>query len=419
MSDSPTDTVSLKRVVEVLDRARATLDDGHKDEAYAMCIALLEEGGLGLLPLVKIQDLMRQAGHSDEAKLICDQLCEVLDGLDENNTDDPAAMINSCKLRLEMERMDGAFACAMKMRKLFPNEPEVHMLQCLTLLVSGHFDPDLIDPEPALEEANPMVLLLGLASMMAQHNQPDGALRVLHRASALAKKPGEIARVDTMHAAVGGTVNEIDQRAMATGIFDSFASNYDQQLGKIANNGPNVIAAMLAMLDLAQDGSRDILDAGCGTGLCAPILRPYARHLHGIDVSIPMLVKCRDKGTFDLLSRTDLAARDTYPDGKFDLVVSGDVMVYFGDLDQVLKNLADVLRPGGRIVFTVEEAQPPLPEAGHRLTPSGRNAHTEAYLRAALSNAGFGPVDLVHRDRLRKEFSSDVPGLAVTACKLG
>ena len=42
----------------------------------------------------------------------------------------------------------------------------------------------------------------------------------------------------------------------------------------------------------ARRGER-VLDAGCGTGLCGPLLRPYAKRLVGVDLSSGMLERAR------------------------------------------------------------------------------------------------------------------------------
>ena len=58
-----------------------------------------------------------------------------------------------------------------------------------------------------------------------------------------------------------------------------------------------------------------VLDAGCGTGLCAPLLRPHATHLTGCDISVPMLEKAKAKLGYDALLRSDLGAPVTLPPG--------------------------------------------------------------------------------------------------------
>lgn len=45
----------------------------------------------------------------------------------------------------------------------------------------------------------------------------------------------------------------------------------------------------------------DILDAGCGTGLCADVLRPYAKSLVGVDLSPQMLALAAKQQIYDQL----------------------------------------------------------------------------------------------------------------------
>ena len=53
--------------------------------------------------------------------------------------------------------------------------------------------------------------------------------------------------------------------------------------------------ARLADARLSPAKALDILDAGCGTGLCGPLLAPYARRLVGVDLSDGMLKHAREK----------------------------------------------------------------------------------------------------------------------------
>ena len=45
----------------------------------------------------------------------------------------------------------------------------------------------------------------------------------------------------------------------------------------------------------------EVLDAGCGTGLAAPLLGPYARRLVGVDLSGAMLEQARALPQYDEL----------------------------------------------------------------------------------------------------------------------
>ena len=52
----------------------------------------------------------------------------------------------------------------------------------------------------------------------------------------------------------------------------------------------------------------DVLDAGCGTGLCGPLVAPYARRLVGVDLSRGMLEQAREKNVYDELVKGELTA---------------------------------------------------------------------------------------------------------------
>ena len=242
-------------------------------------------------------------------------------------------------------------------------------------------DPDAaIDAwKPVLESVDdPGKALLTLARALGQFNFREKAEEVLKRAEPLCEKRRN--EFEFVAAGVRGETHDHDQHAMAVEIFDKFASSYDEVLKNLENRGPMMIGKTLEELKLQKSQSRSILDAGCGTGLCAPYLRPFAKSLAGADISTKMLDACREKGVYDTLTRTDLSVPATYPEGSFDLIVSSDVLVYFGSLDDVFKCVLSKLTPGGWFIFTVEKAPEPEPPAGYRLNASGRHVHSLNYI---------------------------------------
>ena len=112
---------------------------------------------------------------------------------------------------------------------------------------------------------------------------------------------------------------------------------------------------MLAHSGLQPSKALDVLDAGCGTGLCGPLVAPYARRLVGVDLSARMLRQAEERHVYDALHKFELTAYLQDNPGAFDVIVSADTLVYFGPLEQVVVAAAAALRPGGRLVFTVEE----------------------------------------------------------------
>src|SRR5439155_27388275 len=125
----------------------------------------------------------------------------------------------------------------------------------------------------------------------------------------------------------------------------------------------------------------DILDAGCGTGLCGEHVRPFARRLVGVDLSLEMLKRAGVRKLYDDLILGELTAFVGAAPAAWDLVVSADTLVYFGDLAPVMAAALRGLRPGGHLVFTVDRASEAEAPLGLRIIPHGGYSHTGADVR--------------------------------------
>ena len=66
----------------------------------------------------------------------------------------------------------------------------------------------------------------------------------------------------------------------------------------------------------------DILDAGCGTGLCGVLLKPLARSLTGVDLSASMLKKAKQRGIYDRLVEDEITRFLSEHVAAFDVVAS-------------------------------------------------------------------------------------------------
>jgi predicted TPR repeat methyltransferase len=194
--------------------------------------------------------------------------------------------------------------------------------------------------------------------------------------------------------------------------FDGFAKNFDDVLAKLGYKAPEVVGQALVRHGLAQRRDMDILDAGCGTGLCADSLRPLARRLVGLDLSAKMLELAARRGTYDELVEGDLLDWLGDATSSFDLVVAADVFIYFGDLRPVAAALRHALRMGGAVVFTVESAET---DAGpYALGPGGRYCHAARYVDDVFTGCGFTIAESA-KVRLREELGVGVEGRLVVA----
>ena len=156
-----------------------------------------------------------------------------------------------------------------------------------------------------------------------------------------------------------------------------------------------------------------VLDLGCGTGLGSQFYRPFAKQLIGVDVSLKMLGRAAKKKIYDRLEAVDILQDWEFPQ-KFDLIYSSDVFVYFGNLDPVIMSASSYLNYGGIIAFSVERLDDN--SMVHRLFPSGRYAHSQAYIQDVLSRYGLHILEEAKAD-IRKESGNPVNGLLIVAKK--
>jgi predicted TPR repeat methyltransferase len=205
--------------------------------------------------------------------------------------------------------------------------------------------------------------------------------------------------------------------AYVESVFDTFAASFDARLARLSYRAPALVAQMVARAAGEPTKRFDVLDAGCGTGLCGPLLAPYARRLVGIDLSGNMLAQARERNVYDELIKGELTAFLRASSEAFDIVVSADTLVYFGVLEDVAEAAARALRPGGMLVFTVEELEASDAAPDYRIKPHGRYGHARGYVARVLSASGLRPE--IERAELRMEGGVPVAGLVVRATRVG
>jgi predicted TPR repeat methyltransferase len=199
-------------------------------------------------------------------------------------------------------------------------------------------------------------------------------------------------------------------------IFDTFSSHFDARLERLEYRAPQLIVSAIAKIPDLRTGDLDILDAGCGTGLCGVLLRSYAGTLDGVDLSGGMLRRAEATACYDSLEQRELTAYLQSKKDAYDLIVSADTLCYFGDLSGVMHTAAGALRPAGHFIFTVEHASQDekVMKAGYRIGLMGRYAHSRGYIERMIAEADLRATRVV-RDTLRKEMGAPVAGLVVTA----
>jgi ubiquinone/menaquinone biosynthesis C-methylase UbiE len=214
--------------------------------------------------------------------------------------------------------------------------------------------------------------------------------------------------VHTMHKHEVGHHAEVRHLAHFNALFTGRGSRiYDVVMVRLTRRLYQRVVADLAALSLTQG---KVLDVGTGPGTLVReiALRLPGLQVYGIDLSEDMIGLARTHARREHLEeRVQFASGDVahlpYPDQSFDVVVSTISMHHWAELEQPLRELYRVLRPGGQVWIydfrfvkarTVERALASTPFAG-------------TSLECAPVRTGFFPFALYRRFALLKAVLHD------------
>jgi ubiquinone/menaquinone biosynthesis C-methylase UbiE len=113
--------------------------------------------------------------------------------------------------------------------------------------------------------------------------------------------------------------------------------------------------ALRMILEAARPGPDDtVLDVACGGGIVVCAFAPHVRRATGIDVTPAMLNEAQrlaaEKGLTNVEWRQGDVKALPFEDGSFTIVVTRFSMHHFPDPAAVLREMARVCAPGGRLV---------------------------------------------------------------------
>jgi predicted TPR repeat methyltransferase len=198
-------------------------------------------------------------------------------------------------------------------------------------------------------------------------------------------------------------------------MFDRFSDSFDARLAALDYQAPALVGAELDEFAAPRERVFRVLDAGCGTGLCAVHAREFAGHLCGVDLSSGMLARAARTGLYDQLVKSELTSYLAGVEEPYDIVFSADTLCYFGALETFAAGAAKALVAGGLLAFTVEATADD--GKAYKLQVNGRYQHSGGYVASTLEAAGF-EVLRMRLETLRKEHGEPVAGHVVAARKL-
>jgi predicted TPR repeat methyltransferase len=238
-----------------------------------------------------------------------------------------------------------------------------------------------------------------IQAVRANHSSPTAVVRSVSASTAIAELEQKLtpsAEDASLHFQIAKQSNITPPAKVpassVSGLFDRYADLFDEHLrGKLDYRAPELIVEAIAATK--PDRPLDVLDLGCGTGLCGPLLRPMASTLAGVDLSAAMIEKARERGVYDRLEAADMIEFLKRSPQAFDLLAAADVLMYLGDLAPTFEAVVTTLRPGGLFAFSVEAGagdRYQLEKKTHRFT------HAKSYIQHLAKIYGFTEESLLN-----------------------
>ena len=134
-----------------------------------------------------------------------------------------------------------------------------------------------------------------------------------------------------------------------------FFEQYETMRGQEVNAN-NLIEIPIMKSILPKVKNKTILDLGCGTGdMDEFFIQNGAKHVVATDISKNMILKAQKKHPskkidFQILKMENLSKLE----GKFDIVYSSLAFHYVKDFNKLIKNIYNLLKPNGILVFSQE-----------------------------------------------------------------
>ncbi len=209
--------------------------------------------------------------------------------------------------------------------------------------------------------------------------------------------------------------------------YDAVAVQYDRVFADIRVRSDEV-----RWLEARVPAGARVLDIGCGNGALLKMLAPRITSGVGVDASHGMIDRARERNTGDTKLRFATIDGPTLPlpDASVDVVISLLSFRYL-DWDPILREVARVLAPGGRLLVVDMVAAPVglrdmprlLRDKARTLAQQLRHRHYHAELARLVSDPRwqdmlrYNPIRAIHE--LRWFFKGRFPGGTIETLNTG
>ena len=147
---------------------------------------------------------------------------------------------------------------------------------------------------------------------------------------------------------MGHVLSERNRAALA--LFAPLAQTYDRYARLLSfGQDPRWRRFLVSRIEAGPEDR--VIDVACGTGAVTLELQRYGCHVVGVDQSGEMLAVARSRADDDVELVQALAEALPFEDASFDALTFTYLLRYVDDPPATMRELARVVRPGGRIAM--------------------------------------------------------------------
>ena len=159
-----------------------------------------------------------------------------------------------------------------------------------------------------------------------------------------------------------------------------------------------------------------VLDLGCGTGTQCDDLASNVKQVTGIDISSKLLAIAEQRKAERKIENVEFIHTTVFDKrfepGSFDVVTAFYVLHFFEDIDEVIRRIYGLLKPGGLFILETACMGEKNKIVGKQVRLAGKlgflpliNLLTTRQLEQALVQAGFSIVEKTKFSELNDEYT--------------